>query len=227
MIVFEDVWHSYGDREVLRGVDLRLAEPRVGIIGANGSGKSTLARMINGLVEPTRGRVEVGGLDVSRDGAQVRRRVGFVFPDPDAQIVMPTVAEDVAFSLRRHRLTRAQRQEKVADVLARFGLADHADHPCHLLSSGQKQLLALAAVLVTDPDVLICDEPTTLLDLRNSREVTALLEQLGQQVVLVTHHLDLLAGWERVVVIDDGRVVADGPADTAIPFYRELMASGV
>lgn len=227
MIVFEDVWHSYGDREVLRGVDLRLAEPRVGIIGANGSGKSTLARMVNGLVEPTRGRVEVGGLDVSRDGAQVRRRVGFVFPDPDAQIVMPTVAEDVAFSLRRHRLTRAQRQEKVADVLARFGLADHADHPCHLLSSGQKQLLALAAVLVTDPDVLICDEPTTLLDLRNSREVTALLEQLGQQVVLVTHHLDLLAGWERVVVIDDGRVVADGPADTAIPFYRELMASGV
>lgn len=226
MIVFENVWHSYGDREVVRGVDLRLAEPRVGIIGANGSGKSTLARMINGLVEPTRGRVEVGGLDVSRHGAQVRRRVAFVFPDPDAQIVMPTVAEDVAFSLRRHRLTRAQRQEKVAAVLARFGLSDHADHPCHLLSSGQKQLLALAAVLVTDPDVLICDEPTTLLDLRNSREVTALLEQLGQQVVLVTHHLDLLAGWQRVVVIDDGRVVADGPADTAIPFYRELMTSG-
>lgn len=227
MIQFEDVWHSYGDREVLRGIDLRLAEPRVGIIGANGSGKSTLARMINGLVDPTRGRVAVGGLDVRREGAQVRRRVGFVFPDPDAQIVMPTVAEDVAFSLRRHRLSRAQRGEKVAEVLERFGLAGHADHPCHLLSSGQKQLLALAAVLVTDPDVLVCDEPTTLLDLRNSQEVAALIDRLDQQVVLVTHHLDLLAAWERVVVIDEGRVVADGPADSSISFYRELMATGV
>ncbi len=224
MIRFDGVVHSYGDRKVILGVELELGERRVGFIGANGSGKSTLARMINGLVTPTSGRVSVEGMDVAREGPAVRRRVAFVFPDPDAQIVMPTVAEDVAFSLRRHRLTRAAREDKVREVLARFGLSGHADHPCHLLSSGQKQLLALAAVLVTEPTVLVCDEPTTLLDLRNSREVVALLESLPQQVVLVTHHLELVEHWERVVVIDGGRVAADGPGVASVATYRELMS---
>lgn len=151
MIVFDGVQHSYGDRTVLRGIDLELSERRVGLVGANGSGKSTLARMINGLVTPTRGRVAVDGHDVAREGAQVRRLVGFVFADPEAQIVMPTVAEDVAFSLRRHKLPVAERDARVRAALSRYGLQDHADHPAHLLSSGQKQLLALAAVLVTQP----------------------------------------------------------------------------
>lgn len=224
MIAFEGIRHQYGDREVLRGLDLTLTEPRIGIIGANGSGKSTLARMINGLVAPTSGRVLVDGLDVASDGAAVRRRVGFVFPDPDAQIVMPTVAEDVAFSLRRRKLPRAETARLVADALARFDLADHAEHPAHLLSSGQKQLLALAAILVTEPTVLVCDEPTTLLDLRHSRHVTHLVETLPQQVVLVTHHLELVEHWERVIVIDEGRVVADGPGAASVAAYRELMS---
>ena len=223
MIRFEGVGHAYGDRVVLRDVHLDLAEPRIGIIGANGSGKSTLARMINGLVTPTTGRVTVGGRDVAADGAAVRRRVGFVFPDPDAQIVMPTVAEDVAFSLRRRRLGAAETAALVDDVLARFSLADHRDHPAYQLSSGQKQLLALAAILVTEPEVLVCDEPTTLLDLRHSRQVAALLADLPQQVVLVTHHLELVADWDRVIVIDEGRVVADGPGRSSVPAYRRLM----
>jgi len=224
VIAFESIRHSYGDREVLRGVTLTLTEPRVGIIGANGSGKSTLARLVNGLVTPTEGRVLVDGLDVAVDGAAVRRRVGFIFPDPDAQIVMPTVAEDVAFSLRRRKLGRAETARQVREVLGRFNLQDHADHPAHLLSSGQKQLLALAAILVTEPSVLVCDEPTTLLDLRNSRHVTTLLEALPQQVVLVTHHLELVEHWERVVVIDAGEVVADGPGRDAVAAYRALMS---
>lgn len=223
MITFEGVHHSYGERVVLRGIDLTLSERRVGIVGANGSGKSTLARMINGLISPSRGRVGVDGLDVARQGAAVRRRVGFVFPDPEAQIVMPTVAEDVDFSLRRHRLDRAERAERVREALARFGLADHADHPAHRLSSGQKQLLALAAVLVTQPAVLVADEPTTLLDRRNAREITRLLAGLDQQVVLVTHQLELLADWDRVVVIDAGRVAADGSPQESLEHYRRLM----
>lgn len=223
MITFEGVHHSYGERVVLRGIDLTLSERRVGIVGANGSGKSTLARMINGLISPSRGRVGVDGLDVARQGAAVRRRVGFVFPDPEAQIVMPTVAEDVDFSLRRHRLDRAERAERVREALARFGLADHADHPAHRLSSGQKQLLALAAVLVTRPAVLVADEPTTLLDRRNAREITRLLAGLDQQVVLVTHQLELLADWDRVVVIDAGRVAADGPPQESLEHYRRFM----
>jgi biotin transport system ATP-binding protein len=220
------VSHRYGDREVLRDIDLSFVEDRIAIIGANGSGKSTLARMLNGLVVPSTGRVLVDGLDTARDGAAVRRKVAFVFSDPDAQIVMPTVAEDVAFSLRRLGLGKAQVEERVGEVLSRFGLGDHKDHPAHLLSSGQKQLLALASVLVTEPEILICDEPTTLLDLRNSRAVAELLAGLSQRVVMVTHDLELVREWQRVLVIDQGQVVADGPAEQSIAHYRALMGAG-
>jgi biotin transport system ATP-binding protein len=225
MIQIEGVSHRYGEREVLSGIDLSLVEDRIGVIGANGSGKSTLARLLNGLVVPSTGRVLVDGMDTARDGAGVRRKVAFVFSDPDAQIVMPTVGEDVAFSLRRHGLGKAEVADRVHDMLTRFGLGEHADHPAHLLSSGQKQLLALASVLVTEPEVLVCDEPTTLLDLRNSRQVAELLEGLPQRVFLVTHDLELLAGWARVLVIDEGRVVADGPAEQSVAHYEALMGA--
>lgn len=222
MIGFDGVGHRYGERVVLAEITAELTEQRVGIIGANGSGKSTLARLINGLVEPTSGTVTVDGLDTVRDGAAVRRRVGFIFPDPDAQIVMPTVVEDVEFSLRGRRRDADRRAEALA-ALDRFGLADHADHPAYLLSSGQKQLLAMASILATRPAILVCDEPTTLLDLRHSRRIVELLAGLDQQVVLVTHHLDLLTGWDRVLVIDQGRLVADGEPAPTIAWYRRLM----
>lgn len=223
MIRLRGVRHRFGERTVLDGIDLDIAERRVGVVGANGSGKSTLVRTLNGLVVPDAGTVTVDGLDTRREGPAVRRRVGFVFTDPDAQIVMPTVAEDVGFSLRRSGLSPAQRAERVAAVLERFGLAGHADHPCHLLSGGQKQLLALAAVLVTEPEVLVLDEPTTLLDLRNARRIRDLVAGLPQQVVLVTHHLDLLEGFDRVLVLDEGRVVADGPPERAVPAYEQTL----
>lgn len=223
MIRLRGVRHRFGERTVLDGIDLDIAERRVGVVGANGSGKSTLVRTLNGLVVPDAGTVTVDGLDTRREGPAVRRRVGFVFTDPDAQIVMPTVAEDVGFSLRRSGLSPAQRAERVASVLERFGLAGHADHPCHLLSGGQKQLLALAAVLVTEPEVLVLDEPTTLLDLRNARRIRDLVAGLPQQVVLVTHHLDLLEGFDRVLVLDEGRVVADGPPERAVPAYEQTL----
>jgi len=224
VIRLRDVVHRYGERTVLDGISLDLPERRIGVVGANGSGKSTLARTLNGLVLPTSGTVEVDGLDTRREGAAVRRRVGFVFSDPDAQIVMPTVAEDVAFSLRRSKLPRADVARRVGEVLERFSLADHADAPAHLLSGGQKQLLALAAVLVLDPAVLVMDEPTTLLDLRNARAITDLVADLPQQVVLVTHHLDLLDDADRVLVVHEGRIAADAPPAQAVAAYRALMA---
>lgn len=226
MIRLERVGVRFGNRTVLHGVDLDLVERRIGIIGPNGGGKSTLGRMLNGLVLPDQGRVLVDGLDTARDGAAVRRRVGFVFTDPDAQIVMPTVAEDVAFSLRRLRLPKDDVRQRVSATVDRFGLGGHTDHPAHLLSGGQKQLLALAAVLVTEPTVLVCDEPTTLLDLRNRRRVADLLAGLELQLVLITHHLDLLAGFDRVITIEDGRVVDDGPPDPVIARYVERAAGG-
>ncbi|WP_327150610.1 energy-coupling factor ABC transporter ATP-binding protein [Nocardia sp. NBC_01329] len=222
-IVFDGVSHRYGERRVLCEVDLRITERRVGIIGANGSGKSTLARMINGLLTPTSGTVTVDGIDASRKGAKVRRKVGFVFTDPDSQIVMPTVAEDLAFSLRRTGLGRTEIAERVAAMLDRFGLAAHAEHPSHLLSGGQKQLLALGAVLIRRPEVIVADEPTTLLDLRNARAVAAALDSVDQQVIVVTHQLGLLDSFERVIVVDDGAVVFDGTPAAAVPAYRELI----
>ncbi|MCA0155492.1 energy-coupling factor ABC transporter ATP-binding protein [Tsukamurella sp. M9C] len=226
MIRLDDVHHAYDERPVLRGITAELSERRIGIIGANGSGKSTLARTFNGLVVPDSGTVETLGLDVRKKRSEVRRKVGFMFADAAAQIVMPTPAEDVALSLRppgRGR-RRPVDTDRVMAVLAEFGLADHADSPAQLLSSGQKQMLAFASVLVTDPEILVCDEPTTLLDLRNVLKVRDRLAALDQQVVLLTHHLDMLDDFDRVLVMDDGALVHDGPPAESIAFYRELAA---
>jgi biotin transport system ATP-binding protein len=217
------VGHLYGDRMVLSDIDLQLTERRIGIVGANGSGKSTFARLLNGLVVPTTGTVLVDGLDTGTHVREVRRRVGFVFQDPDAQIVHPTVAEDAAYGLENQGVPAAERAERVAEVLERYGLAGHADHPAHLLSGGQKQLLAIAGVLVMRPARIVFDEPTTLLDLVNTRRVAEIIEELEQQVVVVTHDLALLDGFDRVLVVDGGRVVTDGPPDSSVAAYRALM----
>jgi len=223
MITVEGVSHRLGKRRALDRVTVSFAEHRVGVIGANGSGKSTFARLLNGLIVPDSGRVTVDGLSTARDGREIRRKVGFVFTDPDAQIVMPTVAEDVAFGLRRSGLPRAEIARRVTEVLARFGLAGFGDRPAHLLSGGEKQLLALCSVLVTEPATVVCDEPTTLLDLRNARLIGQLLVGLPQRLVLVTHDLAMLADFDRVLVFDDGRLVADGVPAVAAAHYRELM----
>lgn len=216
-----------GSRVLLHPTTLRLAERRVAVIGANGSGKSTLARLVNGLRAATTGTVRVQGLDVARQGAAVRARVGFVFTDPDAQLVMPTAIEDVALSLRARIPDGAARDAAARAALADLGLGEHAATPVHALSGGQKQLLALAGVLATRPEVLVCDEPTTLLDLRWRAVVDRLLDAVDAQVLLVTHDLAAAARADRVVLVDEGRVVADGEPASVVATYRELMARRV
>ena len=222
-IEVDGVTHRLGGRVVLDGITVRLDEARVGVIGANGSGKSTFARLLNGLVVPDTGTVRVAGQDTASDGAAVRRTVGFVFTNPDAQVVMPTVAEDVALSLRRHRLDRTEVDARVQEALTQVGLVGFDDRPSHLLSGGEKQLLALAGVLVARPQVLVCDEPTTLLDLPNTRRVMRILLGLSQQLVMVTHDLDTLDDVDRVLVFERGRIVADAAPGEAIAFYRALV----
>lgn len=227
-IKFSAVTVRFDERPVLGPIDLDLTEERVGVIGANGCGKSTLARLINGLGEPTSGTVSVDGLSPATDGKAVRKKVGFIFSDADNQIVMPTVIDDVAFSLRRYKLSRDERRERARAALERFGLASLADQSPHLLSGGQKQLLALAAVIVTDPEVIVADEPTTLLDLRNRKMIKNVFADLDQQLVVISHDLDLVSDAERVVYLgpDPGgdpesgsRVRADGAAGPVIDRY--------
>lgn len=223
LIDFRGAAVAYDGEQVLAPLTVSLSEQRIGIIGSNGSGKSTTVRLINGLIEPTSGQVLYDGLTPDKHGRDIRKRVGFVFSDAESQIVMPRVSDDVAFSLRRFKLPREEVKRRVADALERFDLADRAENSPHTLSGGEKQMLALASVLVIEPDTIIADEPTTLLDLRNRRRIVRELMSLDQQLIVVTHDLEMLRGFDRVLVIDDGALAYDGAPDAAIAFYTDLM----
>lgn len=223
-IDFSSVTVSFDETVVLDDINLILSEQRIGVIGQNGGGKSTLTRLINGLGEPTAGTVTVDGINPSEQGKKVREKVGFVFSDAENQIVMPNVRDDIAFSLRRFKLPKDERTARVDAVLERFGLLEFAERSPHTLSGGQKQLLALAAVLVIDPVLIIADEPTTLLDLRNRDRIKREFAQLDQQLIVVTHDLEFLTDFDRVICIDDHKVAADGAPQEVIDFYRDLMA---
>lgn len=212
---------------LLADVSLQLSERRVAVIGANGSGKSTLLRLLNGLVLPTAGKVTVNGADTNRDGRKVRSQVGFVFTDPLSQLVMPTGREDVELSLRRSVRNSRERRAAAERSLDRFGLLELADQSIYELSGGERQLMALAAVLSVDPRILVLDEPSTLLDLRNRELLRRTLERLDQQVILSTHDLDLALDAERVLVVDGGRIVFDGEAAEGVANYRSLCEASL
>jgi biotin transport system ATP-binding protein len=222
-IALDGVCVDAGETRILSDVSVRLDQRRIAVIGANGSGKSTFARLLNGLVAPSSGSVRVHGLDVARERRAVRDRVGFVFTNPDAQILMPTVAEDAALSLKGSGLPKAEIAQRVADALDRFGLAGHAEQPAHSLSGGQKQLLALVSVLIRSPRLVVADEPTTLLDLGNARRMGELLtEGIEAQTIILTHDLDLAARCEVALRFADGRLAEVGePAEVIARYRRE------
>lgn len=209
-------------KQILAPVSLTLTEQRVAIIGANGSGKSTLLRLLNGLLLPTTGTVTVNGRSTHSDVAAVRRSVGFVFTDPLSQLVMPTLQEDLELSLRRQKLGKKERRDKALAILASYGLEHLAQSSIYELSGGERQLTALATVLAVDPDILVLDEPSTLLDLRNTRQLMQRLNGLPQQVIMSTHDLSLAATFDRALVIDQGQVAFDGDPHQAIAAYQEM-----
>ncbi|WP_412559365.1 energy-coupling factor ABC transporter ATP-binding protein [Thalassospira sp. MIT1370] len=224
MIRFENVSVQFDQRRVLENIDLALGEKRIGIIGANGSGKSTFVRLLNGLQTATSGRVLVDDLDPAKDGRKVRRHVGFVFQNPDNQIVYPVVEEDLAFGLKALKLPKDEINRRIDEILARYDLLDFKTHPSHLLSGGQKQLLAISGVLVMEPRYIVLDEPTTLLDLRNRNRVERAIADLDQTVITVSHDLGLIADYDRVLVVENGRIAVDDRPAVAIARYREMMA---
>ena len=223
MIELRHVSHHYDERPVLRPLSLTLRERRIGVVGSNGSGKSTFARLLNALLLPAAGQVLVDGLDTRQDPKCVRRKVGFVFQNPDHQIVFPVVEEDLAFGLKNLKLPPAEVEARIGEVLDRYDLGGYRQHPSHLLSGGQKQLLAISGVLVMRPEYVVFDEPTTLLDLRNRNRVAAAIRELPQTAIVVTHDLDLLRDFERVLVFEAGELIADAPPAEALRVYRERM----
>lgn len=211
-------------RTILAPTTLSLSEQRIAVIGANGSGKSTLLRLLNGLLLPDSGHVRVNGLDTRTHSTAVRRSVGFVFTDPLSQLVMPTPAEDIELSLRRLKLPAADRRAAAVAALAAFGLAQVAANSIYELSGGERQLVALAAVLAVDPTVLVLDEPSTLLDLRNTRLLRRRLAGLSQQLVISTHDLDFALDCDRALVVEGGSVVFDGDPADAVARYRAMAS---
>ncbi|OUP45981.1 energy-coupling factor transporter ATPase [Pseudoflavonifractor sp. An187] len=189
----------------------------VAILGHNGSGKSTFAKHLNAILLPTSGKVYVDGMDTTDEDKllDIRRTVGMVFQNPDNQIVASVVEEDVAFAPENLGVPSAEIRRRVDEALAAVGMTEYARHAPHLLSGGQKQRVAIAGVLALRPRCIVLDEPTAMLDPVGRREVLdtvcRLQRELGMTVVLITHHMDEAARAQRLVVMDNGHVVMDGP----------------
>lgn len=222
-IIFDNVELAFDGHVALRSVNLRLSEPRIGIIGANGSGKTSLLRLVNGLAAATQGQISVDGLVLPSAAAAIRRKVGFVFQNPDMQLIMPTAAEDIAFGLQNLRLPQAEIAARVQNIIAEYELAPFAERQTCALSFGQKQLTALCGVLVMRPDIIVLDEPTAMLDLRHKNRFMKTLQNLPQRLIMTSHDMSLLSNFDRVLVMDKGAVAFDGKPEAAITFYHDLM----
>jgi biotin transport system ATP-binding protein len=221
-IVFSAAAVTYGARAALQPLTLTLSQQRIGVVGLNGSGKTTMARLINGLVKPTEGTVTVGGLDTVADEVAARGKTGFIFQNPQHQMILPILAEDIAFGLKNRNLGKAEIAEKTEAVLARFGISHLARRRVHELSGGETQLGAIASVLVTGPDLLILDEPTNQLDLKNRALIERTIAGLPEQVLVITHDLALIESFDRVLVFHEGRLAVDDRPKAAIRAYREI-----
>ena len=192
-----------GHQRVFEGLTLNLQEPRIGLIGDNGAGKSSLFRLISGLDQPQQGRVVVSGRESPG-------HVGLMFQNPDDQIIFPTVAEELAFSLTARGETRQTARQRVLDFLARRGLADWAGRAIGELSQGQRQQVCLLALQISEPATLLLDEPFASLDLPSQARLAAQFEASVQQIIVATHQLEHVRDFSRVLWLEQGRVRADG-----------------
>ncbi|RBY87116.1 cobalt ABC transporter ATP-binding protein [Blastococcus sp. TBT05-19] len=227
-LLVEDLAFAYPDgHQALFGVDLRIERgERVALLGPNGAGKTTLVLHLNGILRGGRGRVNVAGLEADkRSLPEIRRRVGVVFQDPDDQLFMPTVGEDVAFGPRNLGLAEAEVAARVAEALAQVRMADAADRPPHHLSFGQRRRVAVATVLAMQPEIIVLDEPSSNLDPAGRRELAEVLDELPVTLLMVTHDLPYAAQLcPRSVVLDGGVVVADGPTHEVLADAALLAA---
>ncbi|MFG1429628.1 ABC transporter ATP-binding protein [Xanthobacter sp. V2C-8] len=209
-----------GTRVVFSGFSLTLVERRIGLVGDNGSGKSTLLRLLNGLILPDAGGVEVAGLDTRRHRRRLPALVGFVFQNVDHQIIFPTVREEIAFGPLEQGLDKAAATAAAERLLAEHGCAGWGDRAVDELSEGQKQLVCILSALAAGPRLLLLDEPFSALDLPTRLLLSGHIAGLDQQVVMASHDLSLFTGFDRVVWLHGGEVAADGAPEEVIPLYE-------
>jgi cobalt/nickel transport system ATP-binding protein len=224
----DGVAFAYPDgHQALYGVSFRIRRgERVALLGPNGAGKTTLVLQCNGVLLPGVGRVTVAGLPVAREHLkEIRRRVGIVFQDPDDQLFMPTVAEDVAFGPANLGLRGPELEARVKDALAAVGMEGHADRPPHHLSFGQRRRVAVATVLAMEPEILVLDEPSSNLDPASRRELAEIITGLDITILMVTHDLPYaLQLCPRALVMNRGTITADGPTAELLA-DAELLAA--
>jgi len=216
--------------EALKNISLSIGPGEaVALVGANGAGKSTLLLHLNGYLRPTSGEILIGGTRLTREtAAAVRRAVGMVFQDPDDQLFMPTVGEDVAFGPLNAGLPPDEIERRVASALERVGKSHLKNRPPYKLSAGEKRAVAIATVLALSPDVLVMDEPSSNLDPRGRRRLIEQLRSFEHTRIIATHDLELVVEvCSRVVVLDGGSVVAEGPATTLLNDEALMLAHGL
>lgn len=223
-ITFEDVEVRRANRRLLSIPALRLEARRIGVIGDNGSGKSTMLRLINGLLLPTGGRVVAAGFETARHRKELPAQIGFVFQNPDHQLIFPTVGEEIAFGLTERGMSARQARQQTLALLDQHGCAGWADRNVNELSGGQKQLVCILAVLATEPSILLMDEPFASLDLPTRLILSRKIMNLPQQIVMASHDLDLLARFDRVIWLDGGQICQDGSPSDILPAYRAHAA---
>ncbi len=240
MIEIQNVSFAYQEEgeqkspQVLDSVSLDIEEGTfVAVLGHNGSGKSTLAKHMNAVLLPTGGTVYVDGIDTADDDRwlDVRRTVGMVFQNPDNQIVANVVEEDVAFAPENLGVPPEEIRQRVDEALRIVGMSKYIQHAPHLLSGGQKQRVAIAGVIAMQPRCIVLDEPTAMLDPIGRQEVMETILRLnrerGTTVVLITHHMDEAAQADRLVVMDHGKIVADGPPKTVFQDVEGMRRLGL
>ena len=220
--------------EVLKGIDLTIKKGEfVAVLGHNGSGKSTLAKHLNAILLPTEGKVTVGGIDTAEEARifELRQKAGMVFQNPDNQIVSSVVEEDVAFALENLGVPYDEMRKRVDDALRAVNMYEYRQHSPSQLSGGQKQRIAIAGIIAMQPECIILDEPTAMLDPQGRKEVMATIRKMNREqgitIVLITHYMDEAAQCDRIVVMDKGSVVLDDTPRTVFSHVEQVKEIGL
>ena len=236
IVEFEHVTFRYPEesRDILRDICLTIEKGSfTAILGHNGSGKSTLAKHMNGILLPSQGKVSVSGLCTADEDRilEIRHTVGMVFQNPDNQIVANVVEEDVDFAPEKLGVPSEEIRKRVEDALRLVDMFEYRQHAPHLLSGGQKQRVAIAGVLAMQPELIVLDEPTAMLDPQGRAEVISTIQRLcrenGMTVVLITHHMDECIDADRLIVMSNGRIAADGSPDKVFSHVRKMEEEGL